>query len=117
MSKLCLFRGIQEPLAAYRLHGKNLSSRYKEKEVDEVEIWLKENKFNLSKFQTKKLQKQIDYRKFVICKINGKFGECVNMLLNLKKSLLNIKNLVLFFTPVFLLKKLLWYHQDYNDFK
>ena len=117
LSKICIFNAIQEPLAFYRLHGKNLSILNKEKEVEEFDLWLEENKFNLSKFEVKKLQKKINYRKFVICKINGKFGECVNMLLNLKKSLLNIKNLVLFLTPVFLLKKLLWYHQDYNDFK
>ena len=117
LSKICLFESIQEPLASYRLHGKNLSSLYKEKEVEEFEIWLKENKFNLSKLQTKKLEKKINYRKFVIYKISGKYGECINMLLNLEKSLLNIKNLILFFTPIILLKKLLWYHQDYNDFK
>ena len=112
-----MFESIQEPLAFYRLHGKNLSTLNKEKEVKEFEVWLKENKFNLSKLQVKKLQKKINYRKFVIYKIDGKYGKCINMLLNLKKSLLNIKNLVLFFTPVILLKKLLWYHQDYNDYK
>jgi len=117
LAKICLFESIQEPLAFYRLHGKNLSTLNKEKEVKEFEVWLKENKFNLSKLQVKKLQKKINYRKFVIYKIDGKYGKCINMLLNLKKSLLNIKNLVLFFTPVILLKKLLWYHQDYNDYK
>ena len=117
LAKICLFESIQEPLAFYRLHGKNLSTLNKEKEIEEFEVWLKENKFNLSKLQVKKLQKKINYRKFVIYKIDGKYGKCINMLLNLKKSLLNIKNLVLFFTPVILLKKLLWYHQDYNDFK
>jgi Glycosyl transferase family 2. len=117
LSKMHLFASIQEPLAFYRLHGKNLLIVNKEKEIEEFEIWLKENKLNLSKFQAKQIQKKINYRKFVIYKISGKYGECINMLLNLRKNLLNIKNIVLFFTPIILLKKLLWYHQDYNDFK
>ena len=28
-----------------------------------------------------------------------------------------LRVIFLFFTPIILLKKLLWYHQDYNDFK
>ena len=46
LSKICLFESIQEPLAFYRLHGKNLSTLSKEKEIDELNIWLSENKFN-----------------------------------------------------------------------
>ena len=116
LSKICLFEGIQEPLAFYRLHGHNLSNINKEKEIEEFEIWLIENKSNLSKNEVKKLQKNVDRRKFVNYKIDGKYKECVLMLLNLKTKLLNIKNLILFFTPNILLKKLLWYHQDHNDF-
>ena len=115
LSKICLFESIQKPLAFYRLHGSNLSTFNKEKEIEEVEMWLKENKPNLSDLQMKKLQKIVDYRKFVNCKIDGKYRECIDMLLNSKVNLFNIKNLIVFLAPVFLLRKLLWYHQNYNE--
>jgi len=117
LSKICLFKSIQKPLAYYRLHGKNLSTINKEKEVEELEIWLKENKLYLNELQVKKFQKNIDYRKFANYKIDGKYKECIKILLKSKENFLNIKNLVLLFSPIFLLKKLLWYHQKYNDFK
>ena len=114
LSKMCLYESIQEPLAFYRLHGKNFSTINKEKEVEEFELWMRENKFNLSDLQTKKLQKNVNYRKFVNCKIDGKYKKCTNMLLNSKIGLFNIKNLFLLFAPIFLLKKFMWF---YNDFK
>ena len=111
LSKICLFESIKEPLAFYRLHSKNLSTLNKEKEIEEVEIWLRENKSNLSTLQMKKLQKIADYRKFVNCKINGKYKECIHILLRSEINPFSIKNLIIFFTPVIILKKLLWYHQ------
>ena len=99
-------------MASYRLHGKNLSIINKEKEIEELEIWLRENTFDLNEFQRRKIQKDIDYRKFVNFKIDGKYKECIHLLLHSSINPLNIKNLTIFFTPVFILKKLLWYHQD-----
>ena len=112
LSKICLFESVQEPLGSYRLHGKNLSIINKEKEIEELEIWLRENTFDLNEFQRRKIQKDIDYRKFVNFKIDGKYKECIHLLLHSSINPLNIKNLIIFFTPVFILKKLLWYHQD-----
>ena len=79
LSKICLFESVQEPLASYRLHGKNLSIINKEKEIEELEIWLRENTFDLNEFQRRKIQKDIDYRKFVNFKIDGKYKECLNI--------------------------------------
>ena len=112
LSESCLFESIQEPLAFYRLHGKNLSILSKDQEIEEFETWLRENKFHLNQIQTKRIQKVIDYRKFVNYKINGKYKDCIHILLHSRISLFNIKNLILFFTPIIILKKLLWYHQD-----
>jgi len=112
LAKICIFESIQIPLAFYRLHGKNVSTINKEKEIAEFEIWLSENKDNLSKFHFKSIQKKIDYRKFVNYKIEKNHTQCLKMLLNPKKGLFSVKNAVMFFTPVFMLKKLLWYHQD-----
>ena len=112
LSKLCFFESVQEPLAYYRLHGGNLSTVKKEKEIEEYEIWFKENKVNLSVTDVQNLQKNIDNRKFVNSKIDGRYKECLNMLINSKTNIFTIKNLIIFFTPIVLLKRILWYHQD-----
>jgi len=117
LSKVCSFDSIQEPLATYRLHGKNLSNINKEKEIEECDTWLKENKSNLSNEEIENLQKKFDNRKFINYKIDGKYKDCINLFLKSKKNLLNIKNLVLFLTPSIILKKILWYHLDHNDVK
>ena len=109
LSKICLFEAVQKPLASYRSHDKNLSKVNKQKEIEESEIWLRENKLNLNEFQLKNLQKKVDNMKFVNYKIKGKYKDCISMLLNPKKNILNIKNLVLFFVPSILLRKLLWF--------
>ena len=59
LSKICLFEVVQKPLASYRLHDKNLSKLIKRKEIEESEIWLRENKLNLNEFQIKNLQKKL----------------------------------------------------------
>ena len=109
LSKICLFEAVQKPLASYRSHDKNFSKLNKLKEIEESEIWLRENKLNLNEFQLNNLQKKVDNMKFVNYKIKGKYKDCISMLLNPKKNILNIKNLVLFFVPSILLRKLLWF--------
>ena len=47
LSKLCKFESVQTPLAYYRLHGKNLSTIHKEKEIEELFKSLMENGFVL----------------------------------------------------------------------
>ena len=112
LSKICLFIGIKEPLAFYRLHGENLSTINKELEIKEFEIWLDENMNNLNDLQIKNFINHIDYRKFVNYKISGNYLKCINILFESKSNLFNIKSLIIFFTPVFFLKKFLWFHQD-----
>ena len=112
LSKLCHFESVQTPLASYRLHGGNLSTLNKEKEIYEYEMWLKENKLELSKFDLKKLQKNVNKRKFVNYKIDKKYKKCFRMILNFEVNLFDLKNLIILVTPVIFLKKLLWYHQN-----
>jgi len=112
LSKICLFESIQKPLAYYRLHGKNLSNLNKSKEIEESELWLKENNCKLNHFQINNIRKQVLHRKFVNCKIDGQYKECIKIIIRQKISLYNIKNLIILFTPVIILKKLFWYHQS-----
>ena len=112
LSKICKFQSIQRPLASYRLHGKNLSTLNKEKEIEESELWLKENKSNLEEIQIRNIKQKVYYRKFINCKIDGQYRECMKILFNSNINLFNIKNLIIFFTPIFILKKIFWYHQN-----
>ena len=112
LSKICKFQSIQKPLALYRLHGKNLSTINKEKEIEEFGLWLKENKSNLEEAQIINIKKKVYYRKFINCKIDGKYKECIKIIFNSNFNLFSIKNLIIFFTPIFILKKLFWYHQS-----
>ena len=110
LAKICHFESIQRPLAFYRLHGQNLSTVIKEKEVEEMEMWLNENKFQLTETQFKRMQKKSNHRKFVNHKLDGNYKDCINLLLNPRKNLFNFKNLIIFFMPTIILKKLLWFH-------
>ena len=98
-------------MAFYRLHGKNLSTLYKEKEIKESELWLKENEFNLKEFQIKNIKQRVYYRKFINCKIEGKYKECLKILFDFEEKLFSIKNFIIFLTPNIILKKIFWYHQ------
>jgi len=109
---MCKFESVQTPLAYYRLHGKNLSTIHKEKEIKELTIWLNENQNTLNEFNVKRIKKNIYQRKFVNCKIDGNYKACLDILLNSGLGLLNIKNLIIFLLPVSILKKLLWYHLE-----
>ena len=111
LSKICLFKPVQQPLASYRLHDKNLSKLSKGKELEETEIWLKENKLNLSELQIKKLYKKVDNMKFVNYKIDKNYKECLKILFKSPINLFNIKNLIILLMPISILKKLLWYDQ------
>ena len=112
LSKICIFESIQKPMAFYRLHGKNLTTLNKEKEIEEFDMWLAENRPQLNELDIKNTLKNFNYRKFVNYKIDGNYKKCMNIFLNSKSNLFNIKNLIIFFTPVIILKKFMWYHQD-----
>ena len=111
LSKLCEFKSVQLPLAFYRLHGGNLTITMKEKEVEEFETWLNENRHNLDKYDIENFQKNLNQRKFINFKIDGNYLKPLKLLLGNKLNIFNFKNIIIFFIPVFLLKKILWWHQ------
>ena len=112
LSKLCIFESVQKPLAFYRLHAGNLSAILKEKEIKEHEMWLNENKDDLGELNFRNIRSKLDYNKLVNYKIDGKYKECFNILLNRKSNVFNIKNLFILIMPAIILKKFLWFYQN-----
>ena len=84
----------------------------KQSEIDELEMWMRENKDNLSNLNIKSYRKNINCRRFINSKIEGNYKKCFNILLNSGLHLFDIKTLIIFLTPTILLKKLLWYYQE-----
>jgi len=112
LSKSCKFESVQIPLASYRLHGKNLSTLNKETEIKEYEIWIDENKNDLENDIIENFQKHVDYKKFVNYKMNKNYLSAIKMLFNSKINFFNIKNLIILFLPIALIKKIFWWHQE-----
>ena len=76
LSKKYYFHYIHTPLAYYRIHDKNFSSIYKEKEMDEFNLWAKENKNNVSYEKLNKIKKKISFRKFLHFKFKKDYINC-----------------------------------------
>ena len=78
---------------------------------------LNENKDDLSELNFRNRQNKLNNKKLVNYKIEGKYKECFNILLDRKNNIFNMKNLFLFIMPAIILKKFLWFYRDQNDFK
>ncbi len=110
LSKKHYFHYIDVPLAYYRIHDKNFSSIYKEKEMDEFNIWVNENKNNIGFEKLKKMGKKISLRKLLHFKFNKDYNNCYKILLENYKSILIIKMLIIVLTPLYILRKISWFH-------
>jgi len=110
LSKKHYFHYIDIPLAYYRIHEKNFSSIYKEKEMEEFNIWASENKNNISIKKLKKMKKKISLRELLHFKFNKDYNNCYKILLENYKSILIIKMLIIVFTPLYILRKISWFH-------
>ena len=112
LSKICIFECVQEPLAFYRLHGENYSNLYRNEEINEMEVWLNENKLNLTVADLKKANQKLNYSRFMNYKIDGKYKKCFSVLLNLEMSILKIKSIIIFLVPIPIVKKFSWFYLD-----
>ena len=110
LSKKHYFHYIDIPLAYYRIHEKNFSSIYKEKEMEEFNIWASENKNNISIKKLEKMKKKISLRELLHFKFNKDYNNCYKILLKNYKSVLIIKMLIIVFTPLYILRKISWFH-------
>jgi len=110
LSKKYYFHYIHTPLAYYRIHDKNFSSIFKEKEMNEFDIWASENKKNINLKKLKKMRNKISIRKLLHFKFNKDYSNCYKILRENYKSFSVIKMLVIVFIPLFVLKKISWFH-------
>ena len=110
LSKSYYFHYTETPLAYYRIHDKNFSSIYKEKEMEEFNIWLDENKNNVSLKIIKKIKKRNNLRKLLHFKFSRDYKKCIKILFENYKSFFVIKMLIIVLTPLYVLKKISWFH-------
>tara|TARA_Y100000590_G_scaffold456107_1_gene605989 strand:+ start:9547 stop:10455 length:909 start_codon:yes stop_codon:yes gene_type:complete len=110
LSKDHYFHYIDVPLAYYRIHDKNFSSLYKEKEMDEFNIWATENTNDIDLSIIKRMKDKIALRKLLHFKFNKDYNNCYKVLIQNYKSLLILKMLIIVFTPLYVLRKISWFH-------
>lgn len=109
LSKICEFDAVQDPVATYRIHGENLSLKNSKNEILEMKFWYQNNRFNLSKDQENHFLTKIADKEFYYLKFNRDFFETFKFFLKERNLKQNIKNYILLFSPVFILKKFIWY--------
>ena len=104
------FDAIQEPVATYRVHGENLSLKNVEQEINEMKYWLKINENNLDIDQIYQFNHRIFNREFINIKFTNNFINTLKFFFKKKEYLMkNLKNYLILLTPVFILKKIMWY--------
>jgi len=110
LSKLHYFHYISTPLAYYRIHEKNYSSIFSGKEMEEFELWLDENKKHIDYKKLSKMHKRLKIRKLLNFKFKRDYKNCYKILLENCKSMSALKMLVIILTPLFILRKISWFH-------
>jgi hypothetical protein len=109
LSKKYKFRFIKEPVATYRIHQQNLSTVKKENEIKEFFYWIKKNKRNLTKGDYLKIRKKIHKLEFINLKIKKSFFYALFYFIKFIQHIFNLKNIIILLTPVYLLKKFMWF--------
>ena len=104
------FNVIQEPVATYRIHEKNLSLLKRDTEVKEFEDWIKNNKKILSKKNYEIIKDKILNLKFKTIKMQKSLYITIIFFMKNIKKIANLKNILILFLPKFLLKKIMWFN-------
>ena len=110
LAKSNYFHYINKPLAYYRIHKENFSTVFKEKEMQEFDTWLSENKNNINSEKLKKISRKISIRKLLHFKFNKDYKNCLTLFKKNFKSIIIFKMLIIVFTPLYILKKISWFH-------
>ena len=110
LSKSHYFHYINKPLAYYRIHKENFSTIFKEKEMNEFDTWLSENKKNIDSKKLNKISRKISLRKLLHFKFNADYKNCLIIFKKNFKSIIVFKMLIIVFAPLYILKKISWFH-------
>jgi len=110
LSKSYYYHYTDIPLAFYRIHKKNFSAVNSQKQMQEWDIWFKENENLIDEKKLNKIKKQISIRKLLYYKFNKDYKNCYKILSQNCKSISTIKMLAIILTPLFILKKISWFH-------
>jgi glycosyltransferase involved in cell wall biosynthesis len=110
LSKLHYYKYTSNPLAIYRIHDKNFSSIYKEKEMEEFNIWSDENQKSISAEKISKIKKKISLRELLHYKFKKNYRACYKILIKNCKSIIFFKMLVIILLPLYILKKISRFH-------
>ena len=110
LSRICEFDAVQEPVATYRIHGGNLSLKNTDIEISEMKYWLKLNERNLDTNQIHQYNNRMINREFINIKFKNDFINTLRFFFKKKKYLMKyLKNYFFLLTPIFILKKIMWY--------
>ena len=98
---------IQKPLAFYRVHGENYSLKNLNKEIQELEYWIKNqvssDKQNVSNFN--KINNLILYKKIFVNISNNQRFLAVKKIFKYPNNYLKLKLLILLISPLSLLRR------------
>ena len=109
LSKKYKFQFIKEPVATYRIHQENLSFLKKEKQIKEFFYWIKKNKKKLTKEDYLKIMNKIYKLEFINLRLTKSFFNSLLYFIKFIDHVFSFKNIIILFTPSYLLKKLMWF--------
>ena len=76
----------------------------------EFNIWAQDNKNNISSAKLTKMKNKISIRQLLHFKFSKDYTSCYKILFENYKNFLIIKMLIIVFTPLYILKKISWFH-------
>lgn len=98
MAKKHKFGYISEPLAVYRLHEDNLTRTNRINEINEMDVWIKNNTLGLSHKEIKPIKNKILERKLIYYRLNGDILKALLIFFKISFKL-KIKLSIVFFIP------------------
>ncbi len=110
LSKTHYFHYINIPLAYYRIHDKNFSSLHVEKELEEIDTWIVENKSYINKKQLRKIKRNTTMRKLLHLRFNKNYKGCFKILIENCGNITAFKILAIILIPLYILKKISRFH-------
>ena len=107
------FNCIQEPIAIYRKHNKQLQRKLFSNQIDQLEKWFLDNLETLNSYSTdnlKNIKNKIQYMKILKLINQRKYLKSFFEIIKYPLVIKNLKLIVIFIVPDFILQ----YYRDYT---